>query len=528
MSRRRGEPDSVVAHFDGLRQDYAFTQSSRYRRRRSGVAAMGSGADYHIRHESDYLRGIEQARDLERNDVIGGVLLERAETNTVQLGYNLDAKSGDTAIDKDLEARWLDWAEDPNQCDVAGELTFHDMEGLTFRSVLRDGDTLALPLEIGSLQLAEGHRLRTPRNAFRRSEKSKIPVHGIMVDEQRRHLEYWLTRDDIDPSASLNNIGDVVKYAARGDDGHKQVFHLCHPKRVSQTRGITAFAPVFDIATMFEDLNFANLVRAQVASCIAFFRERGEMWTPPGGDSRLGARETTTRPDGSTRLTEQLSPGMEVFGEKGEKIHGFSPNLPNPEFFPHVKLILTLLGVNFGLPLVLVLLDASETNFSGWRGAIDQARIGFRRNQKWHKGRFHTPVYRWKVRQWLAEDSALERASRRDGINIFGHRWNLPIWPYIEPLKDATADNLRLANGHTTPSQFFAERHGRDAAEVYAEMVDDYASAIEYAMKKAAELNGRRSGQPPVHWRDLLRLPTPQGVTVDLDALLTEKEEPAA
>ena len=52
------------------------------------------------------------------------------------------------------------------------------------------------------------------------------------------------------------------------------------------------------------------------------------------------------------------------------------------------------------LPLCVFLLDASETNYSGFRGAIDQARQRWREVQSWMMTSFHGPVYEWKVRQW--------------------------------------------------------------------------------------------------------------------------------
>jgi len=50
------------------------------------------------------------------------------------------------------------------------------------------------------------------------------------------------------------------------------------------------------------------------------------------------------------------------------------------------------------------LLDASETNFSGFRGEIDQARQRWREVQSWRMGSFHGPVYEWKVRQGAVTD----------------------------------------------------------------------------------------------------------------------------
>ena len=56
-------------------------------------------------------------------------------------------------------------------------------------------------------------------------------------------------------------------------------------------------------------------------------------------------------------------------------------------------MLLGILAVNLDLPLCVFLLDASETNYSGFRGAIDQARQRWREIQSWMMGSFHGPVY---------------------------------------------------------------------------------------------------------------------------------------
>ena len=76
-------------------------------------------------------------------------------------------------------------------------------------------------------------------------------------------------------------------------------------------------------------------------------------------------------------------------------------------------MLLGILAVNLDLPLCVFLLDASETNYSGFRGAIDQARHRWREIQSWMMGSFHGPVYEWKVRQWAVTDSALRKAVHR-------------------------------------------------------------------------------------------------------------------
>lgn len=512
MTRRRNtESVSFAEVWEDLRADYNMAKSTRFRRRRGGLPVVGGGADYHYRCEADYLRMLELARDFDRNDSIVGQTVQRAIDNILQDGFALDPDTGDSGLDAELKARWNEWAEDEDACDVAGERTFWDIEETCLRSAFVDGDICVLPnRDTGGLELVEAHRLRTPRNTKRNV------VHGILLDERRRRLEYWFTKEDLDPHRALARVSDTKAYPVRDEDGHRQVFHIYTSKRASQTRGITVFAPIVDLLAGVEDLGFAKLIQAQTVSCFAIFRQRELGMQIPSGDPKKGAQTTDTLTDGSTRLIEGLHAGLEVKGAPGEKFVGFSPNVPNPEFFPHIKLLLTLIGINLGLPLVLVLLDSSETNFSGWRGAVDQARLGFRRCQRRVKGRLHRPVYRWKLRQWGADDSDLaRRIANPDGsVDIFKHRWRTPRWPYIEPLKDASAALLRRRNAMTSARRQHGEE-GEDYGEIRREIIEDNAAMIEDAHLKAEELKRKHKGLQ-VTWREIACLPTPDGVTITI------------
>jgi lambda family phage portal protein len=484
--------------FDGLRVDYAAAKSSRYRRRRTGTAPMGSGADYHYRTQADYLRLIELARDMDRNDVVVGQTVDRAVANTIQDGLKLNAKTGDEDLNKDLESRWKAWAEEPEACDVSGELSFPDMESLALRHAFIDGDLIALGVNSGALELIEAHRVRTP------TTKRNV-VHGVLLSKLRRRLEYWVTRDDVNPLNSARlRVGDTVQHRTRDAAGNRQVFHVYNPKRVTQTRGVTAFAPIFDSLGMFEDINFSRLVQQQIVSCFAIFRQR-EIESIGVDNTQTGSQHTDTLADGTERTIEGIAPGMQITGLPGEKLTGFTPNVPNPEFFPHARLVLTLIGINLGMPLVLVLLDASETNFSGYRGAVDQARLGFKHNQSWLTRRFHRPVYHWQVRRWVAQDRELRRSAARleaMGGSILSHEWERPGWPYIEPLKDAKADGLRLDKNLTSPRRLQAQR-GANWGEMVGEIVDDNAKLIEAAIERADVIN-KQHGEGTVDWHELV------------------------
>lgn len=484
MSGRRSlSPVSISRFMLERKADYNAARSTNYRRQRRGIpsAMTGASADWHYRGGGDYLRLLEFARDMDRNDLVAGQAVDRAVNNTIQGGFTVDVKTPDKGLNEDFAARWKKWSETPGMCDTAGRMTFHAMERMVLRHRYVDGDMLVFPTAEDKLQLVEGHRLRTPKST------KKNVVEGILLDEFRRPVEYWLTNDDIDPTAALTKVSDVTSYPAWDEEGNPAVFMVFDPKRVSQTRGITAFAPIFDTLAMIEDINFAKLVQQQIVSFFAIIRTQPMSSTGIGNPIK-GERTSELLSDGTTRSVEGIAPGMEYTGAPGEELSGFSPNVPNPEFFQHIRMELQLIAINLGLPLICFLLDAESTNFSGWRGAMDQAKIGFRWNQHTLRAQFHRNVWTWKVRRWIATDSAVRNAFSRLKENIFDHDWNLPTWPYIEPLTDARADAFRVENRLISPRRQQAER-GQDWQQVAEEIVTDNTLIFDLAASAADKLN---------------------------------------
>lgn len=503
-----------------LRSDYSAAKTSRFRRQRSGVPSAGAGADYHYRSEGDYLRLMELARDYDRNDVLMGSMVDRVATNTIQDGIHVDPSTGDAGLDADLKADWQAWCDDESQCDLAQERTFADMQWQAQRATVVDGDIVALLNRSGAVEMVEGHRLRTPRNTTR------SVVHGVLVDQDtRKRLEYWLTRQDVDPYRTVSRVADMQQYPARDDDGNRLVCHIYHPKRVSQTRGVTAFAPIFDQAGMFEDIAFAKLIQQQMVACFAVIEERQLGFKLPAGtnEAAIGPQTTETDADGIPRTLEGMGPGMRIKGAPGSKIHLDSANVPNPEFFPHMRMVIQLVGMNLGLPLVLALMDASETNFSGWRGAMEQAKLGFQMNQRMIYHRLVKPVYQWRVRRRIELESAMQSLFRQLGPAIFRHTAGYPTWPYVEPLKDASADLLQTRNALISQRRRCAKRN-LDWDDLSTEIVDDNAQLIDKAAKKAAELNVKYP-ELQVTWRELACLPTPDGMTVSMAAAVDGQDQ---
>lgn len=499
MSRKQTLPLS------GMRADYEIAkQGGRFRRPRKGVSGVGTSADYHFRNESEWAYAIEYARDLDRNDCVAGMTIDRILDTVLQdSGIQPDPATGDENADELLKKLWNDWAGDESACDMAGEMTFTEIERQILRSTLVDGDIFPIGNENGSLELLESHRCRTPSNSKRNI------VLGVEMDERRSRMNYFFTKDDRDLRSMVKRVSDTVPIAARDEDGHRQVFHVFDPNRVSQTRGISVFRRVADALGMHDDIEFANLVRQQIASCFAIIKERSQ-----GGPlSNPNYGETTT--DGAKTI-DNIGPGMELTTNPGEKMTGFSPNIPNPQYFQQAQKVLKTITANLGIPLQAVMLDASETNFSGWRGAMDQARSGFRRLQKWLIAKFHARVWRWKVRQWLSEYPQLATWAAQDGVDIFKVDWKRPTWEYIQPVQDTAADVAKVRGLITSLRRIHGNR-GDDFDELMPEIINDNVAVFRMARDAARALNAEaEEDSERISWRELLAMPTHEGLNVQL------------
>lgn len=463
-----------------MRADFNATKQTRFKRIQKGLPASGSGADYHYRNERQYLQLIEMVRDFERNDPTIRSAFNRLTSNVIRNGFTPDATTTDPEVNKRLIGKWQPWAENRDECDISGERSFVDMEKLAFRSMTRDGDISAVLLDSGQIKWYEAHRLRTPRNTKRNV------IHGVLMDEHRKREQFWFTKDDIDTWQTLEKVSEITPIEARDEFGNRQVLQLYYPDRFSQTRGITVCAPCVDTIGMQDDIQFAKMVQQKVVSCYTIFRKRGEAWKPDaaGGD---GAATVNDYSLGMKRVLEELYPGMIVDCDKDEELSGFSPNVPNPEFFQHAMMLLGFIAAALDLPLMVLLLDPTRTNFSGWRGAIDQARLRFEDIQRWFSGIFHREVWRWKVRQWLRTEDWLQKAVA-NGVDVFAHQWNPPGWDYIEPLKDIQADAEKIRTGQSSSRRVLA-LHGLKHDIISKETSEDWGVSLQNAADAADAFN---------------------------------------
>jgi len=287
----------------------------------------------------------------------------------VQDGFTLNPQTGDSKLDNDLKQRWQEESEDAEAMDVAGEMTFQEQERIVLRQVLLDGDSIISGTEDGPLQIFESHEIGT------RNKKENTHL-GVTLDKDTRtRRKYWVAKDKVGASHGRGKE-ESTPLAVRDSEGLRQVFHVFDRKRSSMTRGVTSLAPVFAVTGMIDDINFAKLVQQQFVSCFVLLRELAAN-APIDDLPNEGVGDDTTEeytPSGKLQAVDNLTPALELQGRKGEKLSGFSPNVPNAEFFQQFRQQVSMFGSALNTSPEQVLLDFSMSNFVGSRGAINEAR----------------------------------------------------------------------------------------------------------------------------------------------------------
>ena len=532
----RNKQAADLLSIDAARSDYAMAKRSGAQKRRvRGVPSQGAGADYHYRSESDWLWMGELAWDIYRNNMVVGSIVDRAVEQQLQDGFGYNPDTGDKGLDADLVAWWKETAEDTSECDPANELTFADQTEMVTRSTLVAGDIFGLPMEDGTVELKEFHLCRTP--TYNTREKKNI-FHGVEKNpETRRRLAYHFLHEPIDPfkHATIKK-DDLNRLPAYDEDGERTIFHVRFPKRTHQTRGLTAFAPIFDVAGYHDDVQFLTLVRARASSLFLFVEERLPNFDPAylAAEMRLGVDATRNKAEEyeqNQRQYSEVGPASVLRGLPGASIKPWSANIPHAEFFAHSKLLLTFIGINLGMPLVMALMDASETNFSGYRGAVEQARMGFRKNQQRLVRRWHRPYLRFKILKRAEKDAAFARwidktENPRSKVNVFRHQWQLPAWPYINPMEDATSVLIRSANSQSSLRRLAAEQ-GMEWDELSTEIPVDRAKLTRNALIEAQKLIGEFNLPTTPEYLDVLAqrlgpLPNPERMQFSISSQLSQ------
>lgn len=376
----------------------------------------------------------DRAADLIDNNAIAEGLVTRCVDNVVGTGMTVQAKTADAGWNTAAETLVKTWFnEEADVTRVAGACETQEM---FLRSHLGLGDAIIILLASGELQMIDPGLLQTPWD----KAGSKDIVDGVQKDAAGKPVRYWFATE---PQPGQ------IKYESVDA---RNVVHWPRRLATNATRGCGVFhntAPYFDKI----DANIEAVIAAsQMAAMLGLVIKSKD----PAQVGRLG---TTPNAAGGNSPAFQMEPGMVQYLEDGEDVFQVNPTQPSTQWPDFLSVIMRIIGLPVGLPLELMFLDFSKTNYSSARAALLQAYRAFMRIQA-GLIRHLSRIYRWRISKFIKAGLLSPRE------DAWVHEWTPMGWPWVDPVKEVVGNLIAVDAGFSTIRDVIAGQ-GKDWEDTF-------------------------------------------------------------
>jgi len=390
----------------------------------------------------ELIRMRDRARSLDRQNAIASGMLDRAVENVIGKGMTLQARTKNKEFNLQVEELWRDRCD---KLDVRGLCSWGELQRIMFRSHLRDGDVGAIMMRragVPFIQPVGGDWIDSKKTA---GLDTPNKVHGVILDEFGKPIAFTVR--------NMNSSSyDETEVPARN------FIFMPRLKELDNVRGEPVFATAFPYFDQIDGYVEAVILAARMAACF------GAVVKSPAGVSGFAGLGQTQNSQNRQQRIAQLEPGMIQYLNAGEEIQQVTPQQPTQNFPDFVAALLRFAGLNLGLPLELVMLDFSRTNYSSARASLLQAYRSFRTLQQRFIDQFLSRVYPWWLSVMVKNGDIIVPDDIAD--SYWDHKWMAPGWAWVDPTKEIQAAAMALDMGITSLSQIAGEQ-GNDLASIF-------------------------------------------------------------
>jgi lambda family phage portal protein len=379
-------------------------------------------------------------------------------------------------------------ANDPEfRTDWEGELPPDLLIDLAQRHHEVDGEAVvlfnALPEEEAwpfqtALQVVDPDRLSNPLGAI----NTDTLRDGVRYDERGRVTQYHILNGhpyDVGLSHLKAMTGEWFPRWDPDVPGRPRVVHLYKKRRAGQSRGISQFVSVLSRLQSLSDFNEAEL-RSRVLNALIFASISSsmdgeyisEMFSNSGDAEQLLATRNAFYDESEIRVgghnVIRTFPGDEVkLNEAQRDANAFADT---------IAAIGIQSGAGLDLAYELLSRDYTRTTFLSGRMANIDARRSVGRSRRWTEIKLLDPFNYCLIMEAFyageldlpagAPDFFDNPRAYTSGRHLGGRH------EYVDPVKEAMGDRLRLENGTVAPSDLAAE-HGQDFHDLVGRIARD-------------------------------------------------------
>ena len=384
----------------------------------------------------DRIKSISAARNMVRNFSLVKSMIARHKDCIIGTGCKLRLKTKDKDKDKAVE-EWFNkkWAT-AAACDGRKRMDLWSYQRAVFERWEVDGESIIWFDDKGGQMFGfEADQLTSPSDW--QGKKGEKIVDGIVVDRFGVPKSYIVSPDGNQNST----MGKVMNFKA------DKILHVAEFNRFRQTHGISMILHSAGLLTDLQDYMKSDLLSSKAAAKFAMFVKRNDAMKfegartgndidveGTGDDAPTGGTSAALTAASSYNRLEQITGGAFEYLQPGEDIGVIKPERPNQAFADYVRAATRFIGAGNSLPLEMVLMDFSQTNYSSARAAILLSWLTMNAIASWFDINFNIPVA-MRALKWGVENDGLELPDGWEMGMTFSH----PKMPEIDRLKAVKA-----------------------------------------------------------------------------------------
>lgn len=423
-----------------------------------------------------------RARDLERNSDFAACILEAIDRNVVGSQLGMQAQTPSDKLNQRIEELWSQWIY-PENCDVTGQQSFEELYSMVVRRWFVDGGVLIVyntdlskPIPL-TLQVREVDDLSDGSYPIK-PDGSTVYSDGVEMTREGKPVAYWLNTVD------ANGFETVDPERIPAD----RVTFLWKKERPSQFREITPLGKSVPRIKDLEDYNNDVAFQQKMLASMSVFIERDEN-TPTTPIGRIANTK-----DGK-RIT-QVRAGSATYLNNGEKVKALIPSGQAAEFSDYETSQMRTVAASHGLSLEGVSRNVERVNYSSARQNLIEDDKTYSKMKKYLQVHFLREVYKRFVDACFLRGLLDGYGFNPSDPTMYENKWMTEGMPWIDPLKEAQADDVQLQNCTTTLQEVCA-RNGKDWQEVLDQREREMQELKKRGLTQEGDANGNQNGKPP-------------------------------
>jgi len=425
---------------------------------------------------------LARVRDLERNDAYVGQHLRLLQANIIgSTGFkfrcnrkiNASGRKDKTFNDR-VQMLWRNAGKLKNSPTMDGRMSRVDIGNFWIRRLIVDGEVICVKVKgtrVNKFRYAkkfiDPSLLDWRLNEKVRGSENVIKM-GVEVDNDNRPVAYHFLKRH-------RNAAFFEHTSHRPDDYERipadQVEHSYFVERPGQVRGVSSLAPVGVRARQLDKYEEALVTGARVAASKMAFYIPSEDFDPaniPGMDI-------------SGEIKQELEPGtMELLPEGIKGVDSFDPGYPPNNLEEFHKVMVRGIASAMGADYNVMANNLSDVNYSSLRQMELTMRTIWRGLQRFYVEHHEEPDFlAWLDVQMINPDSpALDENKVRGLLEEECYKFQGRGWHWIDPQKEAAANETALANNLTSEPRIIEETLGEDWEDILEER-EEFKAVVE-------------------------------------------------